>query len=69
MFIAGGRVQGGLYGTYPSLTDLDDNGDLKFTTDFRSVYAGILRDHMGIDPTPVLAGQFDALSVLPSAAA
>ena len=69
MFIAGGRVQGGLYGTYPSLTDLDDNGDLKFTTDFRSVYAGILRDHMGIDPTPVLAGQFEALSVLPSAAA
>jgi len=66
MFVLGGRVRGGLYGTYPSLSDLDDNGDLKFSTDFRSVYAGILRDHMGIDPTPVLAGQFDALSVLPS---
>jgi len=68
MFIMGGRVRGGLYGSYPSLTDLDDNGDLKFSTDFRSVYAGLLRDHMGIDPAPVLTGQFDALSVLPSAA-
>jgi uncharacterized protein (DUF1501 family) len=69
MFIMGGRVRGGLYGSYPSLTDLDDNGDLKFSTDFRAVYAGLLRDHMGIDPTPVLTGQFDALSVLPSTAA
>jgi len=33
-----------MYGTYPSLSDLDNNGDLKFNADFRSVYAGILRD-------------------------
>ncbi|HEY3058401.1 MAG TPA: DUF1501 domain-containing protein [Chloroflexota bacterium] len=65
MFIVGSRVRGGLYGTYPSLGDLDENGDLKFTADFRSVYAGVLRDHMGIDPTPVLVGQFEPLSVLP----
>ena len=58
-------MRGGLYGTYPSLGDLDENGDLKFTADFRSVYAGVLRDHMGIDPTPVLVGQFEPLSVLP----
>lgn len=69
MFVVGGRVRGGLYGGYPSLADLDENGDLKFTSDFRSVYAGVLRDHMGIDPTPVLAGRFEPLSVLPDVTA
>ena len=42
MFVAGAPVKGGFYGDEPSLTDLD-NGDLKFTTDFRSVYATLLR--------------------------
>jgi uncharacterized protein (DUF1501 family) len=66
MFIVGSRVRGGLYGTLPSLDDLDENGDLKFSADFRSVYAGVLRDHMGIaDTTPVLAGRFEPLTVLP----
>jgi len=64
MFIVGNRVRGGLYSTYPNLADLDDNGDLKFSTDFRSVYAGVLQDHLGIDPTPVLTARFDPLSVL-----
>jgi uncharacterized protein (DUF1501 family) len=41
MFIAGGKVKGGLHGAYPSLTDLD-SGDLKYTTDFRRVYATLL---------------------------
>jgi uncharacterized protein (DUF1501 family) len=37
-FILGGAVRGGLYGKAPSLTELDD-GDLRFTTDFRRLYA------------------------------
>src|SRR5205823_7762587 len=41
MFIIGNNVHGGLYGSYPSLGDLDNNGDLKFSADFRSVYAGM----------------------------
>ena len=56
MFIIGNKVQGGLYGTYPSLGDLDSNGDLKFNADFRSVYAGMLKDVVGADPAPILAG-------------
>jgi uncharacterized protein (DUF1501 family) len=69
MFVVGGRARGGLYGSAPSLADLDENGNLKFTADFRSVYVGVLRDHMVIDPTPVLAGRFEPLSVLPAATA
>jgi uncharacterized protein (DUF1501 family) len=64
MFIIGNKVQGGLYGTYPSLEDLDGNGDLKFSADFRSVYAGMLKDVVGADPAPILAGDFDPIDVL-----
>ena len=64
MFIIGNKVQGGLYGTYPSLSDLDNNGDLKFNADFRSVYAGVLKDVVGADPAPILAGSFDLISVM-----
>jgi uncharacterized protein (DUF1501 family) len=41
VFVIGGGLKGGLYGEQPSLDDLD-NGNLRFTTDFRSVYATVL---------------------------
>jgi uncharacterized protein (DUF1501 family) len=49
--------KGGLYGAHPSLTDLDD-GDLKFHTDFRSVYATLLEKWLGFAAEPVLGGRF-----------
>jgi uncharacterized protein (DUF1501 family) len=56
VLIAGAPVAGGrLIGDQPSLTDLDD-GDLKFHTDFRDVYAGVLADVLGSDPEAVLDG-------------
>jgi uncharacterized protein (DUF1501 family) len=64
MFIIGNQVKGGLYGSYPSLSDLDNNGDLKFSADFRSVYAGLLQDVVGADPTPILAGGFSPIDVI-----
>lgn len=68
MFVIGSGVRGGLYGTYPSLGDLDANGDLKFTADFRSVYAGLVRDQLGADPTPAVGSQVQPLSVMRSPA-
>ncbi|MFB9442389.1 DUF1501 domain-containing protein [Dactylosporangium vinaceum] len=53
MFILGSPVHGGLYGEQPSLGDLD-NGDLKFTTDFRAVYATLLHNVLDADPEPIL---------------
>lgn len=50
----------GLHGTHPSLTDLTD-GDLKFTTDFRSVYATMLDNWLEIPSPVVLGGKFPAL--------
>ena len=64
MFVIGNKVQGGLYGTYPSLSDLDNNGDLKFNADFRSVYAGMLQDVVETDPGAILGGDFPAIDVL-----
>ncbi|MCB9838807.1 MAG: DUF1501 domain-containing protein [Phycisphaeraceae bacterium] len=49
MFLAGPMARAGVLNEHPSLTDLDDNGDLKFTIDFRSVYAGILEDWLKAD--------------------
>jgi uncharacterized protein (DUF1501 family) len=61
MFLFGTPVKPGLYGQHPSLTDLD-NGDLKFTTDFRSVYATVLEKWLGADPRAVLNGSFPTLA-------
>ena len=49
-FVWGGRVKGGLMGTQPSLTDLDQ-GDLKSTLDFRVVFRSLATEFWGItDP-------------------
>jgi uncharacterized protein (DUF1501 family) len=55
MFLLGDGVRGGLHGEPPSLTDLDD-GDLKFTVDFRDVYATLLDGVLGADPQRILDG-------------
>jgi uncharacterized protein (DUF1501 family) len=64
MFVIGNKVMGGLYGTYPSLSALDNNGDLRFTADFRSVYAGMLLDQVGASPGPIVGGDFDPIKVI-----
>jgi uncharacterized protein (DUF1501 family) len=61
MFLFGNPVKPGLYGQHPSLTDLDNN-DLKFTTDFRSVYATVLETWLGADSRVVLNGSFPTLA-------
>ncbi len=61
MFIVGGGVKGGVYGDHPSLTDLDF-GNLKWHTDFRSVYATLLERWLGVASMPVLGGGFPTLS-------
>ncbi|MBQ1047521.1 DUF1501 domain-containing protein [Micromonospora sp. C51] len=55
MLLLGSGVRGGLYGEPPSLTDLD-RGDLKFTVDFRDVYATLLESVLDTDPAVVLHG-------------
>ncbi|HEY9289138.1 MAG TPA: DUF1501 domain-containing protein [Candidatus Dormibacteraeota bacterium] len=63
MFLLGTPVKGGLYGSEPSLTDLD-NGNLKFTTDFRSVYASVLQGYLNAPASELLGGSFETLPLL-----
>src|SRR5262249_17832018 len=60
MFILGKGVKGGVYGQHPDLSRLDD-GDLAYTTDFRSVYATVIEDWMGASAQDVLGGNFERI--------
>ena len=63
MFLVGDTVKPGLIGEHPSLTDLD-SGDLKFHTDFRSVYATVLDEWLGVRSTDVLGGEYPRVDLL-----
>ena len=65
MMVLGGAVRGGLYGTAASLAPgsptLENNsGDVRHEIDFRSVYARLLEQWLGVNPVPVLNGDFRA---------
>ena len=53
MLLVGKAVSAGLHGEPPNLRQLH-RGDLGFTTDFRRVYASVLRDWLDVDPAKVL---------------
>ncbi len=63
MFLAGNKVKPGLVGKHPSLTDLED-GDPKFHTDYRQVYATVLEDWLGWKSEAVLGKRFAKLPVI-----
>ena len=65
MMVMGGSVRGGIYGTAPSLNPVGDNptlenagNDVRFETDFRSVYARVIDNWLGANSTTVLGGDF-----------
>jgi len=65
MFVLGGAVRGGLYGTAASLNPdpknatLENNGgDVHYETDFRSVYARVADGWLGADSVSLLGADF-----------
>ena len=65
--LLGGLVRGGIYGTAPNLnmdpanpTLENSNGDVKFETDFRSVYAKILDSWLGANSVAILGADYRA---------
>ncbi|MBA4028762.1 MAG: hypothetical protein C0475_06465 [Planctomyces sp.] len=64
MFMIGPMVRKGVLNDHPSLTDLD-SGDLKYTLDFRSVYAGVLGKWLQAqDPAVVLGKGYKPVEIL-----
>ena len=65
MLAMGGGVRGGIYGTAPNLRSAADNptlenngGDVRYETDFRSVYARVIEDWLGGSSPTILGGDF-----------
>jgi uncharacterized protein (DUF1501 family) len=65
MMLVGGGVNGGLYGTAPDFATLRETphsratmADVRYQTDFRSVYARVLDNWLGASSQAVLDGDF-----------
>jgi len=58
LFVMGSSLQTPVIGTAPSL-ELPQNGDMKFETDFRSVYSTVLEDWLLCPSEDVLGRRFD----------
>jgi hypothetical protein len=48
VFIIGKNIKGGLYGKNPDLQNLDADGNIRFETDFRQIYATLLSSWFGV---------------------
>lgn len=69
LFIAGGRMARGIIGSQPSLKPEDlEQGDIRHSIDFRSVYATLLERHMKVDAREVLGRAFSTMDFIASPA-
>lgn len=60
-FVSGGLKKKGFLNALADLENLD-NGDLKYTVDFKSVYATVLHNWLGADDQKILGKNFDLLN-------
>ena len=64
-FVIGNNVKGGMYGTYPSLKSEDLNqGDLNPNYDFRGFYSTVVEKWLGLDPVPIVGGNFEQMAYI-----
>jgi uncharacterized protein (DUF1501 family) len=65
MFVIGQHVKAGLLGQYPSLAPTDlYQGDIKYTVDFRSVYAAVLENWLRTRSEPILGKKYQPLGLV-----
>lgn len=65
IFLMGGQLKKlGIYNNLASLSDLDDNGDLKFEIDFRDIYATVLNKWLDVNHEAVLLNKFNQLDFI-----
>ena len=65
VFIIGENLKKkGFYNEAPNLSQLDKNGDLIHTIDFRSIYATILNEWLQVDDTSILNKSFEKLVII-----
>ncbi|MFD0837120.1 DUF1501 domain-containing protein [Mariniflexile aquimaris] len=65
VFIVGKHLKtAGIYNEAPNLFELDGNGDIKYTVDFRSIYATVLDKWLAVDDKTILNKSFSQLDLL-----
>jgi uncharacterized protein (DUF1501 family) len=55
-FLIGTRARGQMVGEFPGVANLDDDGNLRATSDFRGVYCSLLEQWLGEDAAAVIPG-------------
>jgi uncharacterized protein (DUF1501 family) len=64
VFLIGNNLKkNGIYNNAPNLSDLDE-GDLKFSVDFRNIYATILKKWLNTDEQTILGEKYNYMSFL-----
>ena len=56
VLVVGNHANGGIQSEFPGLTNLDPDGNLLVTTEFRTLYATLLESWMGVEAGRVLPG-------------
>ena len=62
-FIGGNLKKPGMYNTIPDLKDLDE-GDLKYSIDFKQVYATVLKNWLSTEPGNIIGGKYKPLNFI-----
>lgn len=62
-FVLGDKVTGGVYGTYPSLSKFDPNGNMKVGLDFRNMISDLITA-MGGTPTSILGQTYPKIGFI-----
>ncbi len=55
-FLIGTRAKGQMIGEFPGVDNLDDDGNLKATSDFRGLYSSLLEQWLNTDAAAVIPG-------------
>jgi uncharacterized protein (DUF1501 family) len=55
-FLIGSRVNGTMIGEFPGLAKLDEQGNLRATSDFRGLYSALLEQWLGADADAIIPG-------------
>jgi uncharacterized protein (DUF1501 family) len=55
-FLIGTRAKGQMIGEFPGVDNLDDDGNLKATADFRGIYCSLLEQWLSADAAAVIPG-------------
>jgi len=55
-FIIGSMAEGKMVGEFPGLTRLDEDDNVRHTSDFRSMYCSLLEQWLGQEAGPIIPG-------------